>query len=71
MKFLMVRSSSDAGGEEVIRFSGEFTASDLAKVRLDPIERALLDGCKPGTPADDHLLALETLFRRAREQGIT
>jgi hypothetical protein len=53
-----------------IVFCGRFNAADLLRIRLDPFDRALLDDCgAEGRTAADWLLALEMLFRRAREQA--
>lgn len=54
--------------EDGIRFYGEISATDLMRVKLDQIERMMLAECKFNSPTSDHLLALETLFRRIEEQ---
>lgn len=52
-------------------FSGAVSATDFARLRLDNFDRALLADCQgEGRSAADWLLALETVFRRMREQGI-
>lgn len=55
----------------VIRFEGEITHEELARLRLDSFDRTLLARCVPGAPAHDYLLALEAIFHAAKEQGIT
>jgi hypothetical protein len=52
-------------------FSGRVSATNFARLRLDNFDRALLADCEgTGRTAADWLLALETIFRRMREQGI-
>lgn len=70
MDFFLERKPSDTMLDEVISFRGEVRASDLLKLRLDPLDRSLLDdvgGDSKATPAD-YLLALEMIFRRFAEQ---
>ncbi len=67
MKFEMVRDSMTSN----ITFRGEVSASDLAFLRLDRLDRALLDdiGSDSKATAADYLLALEMIFRRHAEQN--
>lgn len=54
--------------EDGIKFYGEIAAIDMIKVKLDPVEKAMMNDCKIGSPTSDYLLVLETLFRRIEEQ---
>jgi hypothetical protein len=54
-----------------LRFSGVVHGTDFARLRLDSFDRSLIADCEgEGRSAADWLLALETIFRRMREQGI-
>lgn len=52
--------------DRTVSFRGSFSWSDVAKLRLDPLDRALIGA--PVTRAHDHLQTLEMLFRRYYEQ---
>jgi hypothetical protein len=69
MKITLKRERTE-DGDEVIRFAGEISFAEIVRLKLDRLDRALLDSLPPGSPPADYLLALEMLFRRAREQGI-
>lgn len=67
MRFDMQRDDITGG----ISFRGSIEAVDLVKLKLDRLDRALLDDVGSdgkATPAD-YLLALEMLFRRHAEQN--
>lgn len=64
MKFEMEKH--EATGE--IRFSGSFNVRDLASLRFDPLDRALLGETLDGRPASDYLLALEVIYRKHEQQ---
>lgn len=52
-------------------FSGSVSVADFAHLRLDNLDRALLDDCNgEARSAADWLLALEMLFRRMSEQRL-
>lgn len=53
--------------DDMIRFKGHFSRRELAKLRLDSLDRAVI-GAKV-EHAEDHLQSLEILFRRYREQN--
>lgn len=70
MDFYLERTR-DKDSREVIRFRGEIADADIGRLRLDAMDRSLLDD-KPSQGqmfAADVLLKLEMLFRRAAEQG--
>lgn len=52
-----------------VRFEGHVAAEDLARIKFNPVDRKVLDGCgTANATAADWLLALELIFRRAQEQ---
>jgi hypothetical protein len=53
-----------------IKFYGEIDYADLARLRLDGMDRALLNDVDsdPEASAADYLLALEVIFRRHAQQ---
>lgn len=66
MKFEIEKN--DDTGE--VSFSGSYTVHELARLKLDAIERGMLRQCGgEGTAASDYLLALETIYRRHEEQS--
>ena len=70
MDFYIERKHTDDRMDEVISFRGEVRMSDLARLRLNVLDHALLDdvgGDEKATPAD-YLLTLEMIFRRHAEQ---
>lgn len=71
MDFYLERTR-DKDYREVIRFRGEIAAADIARLRLDAMDRNLLDDQPSQGPmfAADVLLTLEMLFRRAAEQRV-
>lgn len=68
MEFCIVKDVTSL--EQVVHFRGSFTERDIASLRLDKLDRALLDdvGSDQRATAADILLALEVLFRRHAEQ---
>lgn len=57
--------------DEVIRFSGQIAVSDVERLKLDFLDRSLLN--QENNPANplwsaNNLLVLEMLFRRLAEQ---
>ncbi len=71
MDFYLERKHTDDRMDEVISFRGEVRMSDLARLRLNGLDHALLDdvgGDEKATPAD-YLLTLEMIFRRHAEQA--
>ena len=72
MNFYIERKHTDDRMEEVISFRGEVRMSDLVRLRLNELDRALLDDVGAdgkATPAD-YLLTLEMIFRRHAEQTL-
>lgn len=70
MDFLLERKRTEGMLDEVISFRGEVRTSDLIRLRLSNVDRALLEdinGDAKATPAD-FLLGLEMIFRRYAEQ---
>ena len=63
MNFNIERYRDPKTFEDVIRFEGEVSSSDIMRLRLNVLDRMLLDGNKNLTQAD-YLQILETLFRR-------
>lgn len=53
--------------DDMIHFKGNFSRREMAKLRLDALERAVIS--QPADHAEDHLMSLEILFRRWREQN--
>lgn len=71
MDFCLKRERSEDAMDETISFHGEIRMSELARLRLNTLDRALLfDVCEDekATPAD-YLLVLEMIFRRSAEQA--
>lgn len=71
MEFFMERKRADDFSDEVISFRGEVLSSDIMRLQLTAIDRALLNdvgGDQKATPSD-LLLTLEMLFRRHEEQA--
>lgn len=54
-------------GTHDLVFSGRVKAVDLVRLRLDPLDRAVVNSSM--TNAADLFQTLEILFRRAAEQG--
>jgi hypothetical protein len=50
-----------------IKFHGEVTEADVLGLKLDLLDKALLN-C-PCETSDEHLLVLEMLFRRYNQKG--
>lgn len=70
MEFFIERKYTEYMADEVISFRGEVRMSDLARLRLNMLDRALLNDVgrdEKSTPAD-YLLTLEMIFRRHAEQ---
>lgn len=65
MKFKLTREYKQNANNEVISFSGEISMSDLLDLKLNPLDRKLLNdvGGDAGASPADHLLLLEMLFR--------
>ena len=71
MDFYLERKHTDDRLDEVISFRGEVRMSELSRLRLNKLDRALLDDVgadEKATPAD-YLLTLEMIFRRHAEQA--
>lgn len=49
-----------------IRFNGTIRLNELAALRLDELEKRVLD--MPAEKASDHLMNLEVIYRRHEEQ---
>lgn len=62
-KFEMWRDVAD---NDTVKFSGELTVHDLAALKLDGIDRMVINS--PAETAADHLQSLEIIFRRLHEQ---
>lgn len=71
VNFYCERKRSPDTFDEVFTFRGEVRESDLLKIKLDPLDRAVINdvGSDPKASAADFLLALEILFRRHTEQN--
>jgi hypothetical protein len=71
MDFYLERTR-DSEFREVIRFRGEIADTDIARLKLDGLDRRLCDDPPSEGPtfAADALLTLEMLFRRSAEQGL-
>ena len=71
MDFFLECKRTDDRLDEVISFRGEVRHSDIVRLRLTGIDRALLDdvGGDPKATPSDFLLTLEMLFRRNEEQA--
>lgn len=67
-----LEQTRDKDYREVIRFGGEIAEADIERLRLDVIDRRLIDDRPSQGPmfAADVLLTLEMLFRRAAEQWL-
>lgn len=72
MKLFVKRAYTDDHFEEVITFNGELKLREIANLRLNKLDRALLDDVGSDTKASpaDYLLLLEMLFRRSAEQEV-
>lgn len=71
MDFYLEQKYTDDRMDKVISFRGEVRMSDLERLRLNMLDRALLNdvgGDEKATPAD-YLLTLEMIFRRHAEQS--
>jgi hypothetical protein len=66
MDFHIERKRTACLTDEAISFSGEVRMSEIAGLRLDKFDRALLNdvGNDGIATSSDYLLALETIFRR-------
>lgn len=51
-----------------IKFYGEISDADVMKLKLDQLDRALMEDCVFNAPPADQLLVMEMLFRRIQEQ---
>lgn len=70
MKLFVKRAYTDDHSEEVITFNGELKLREIENLRLNELDRALLDDVGSDAKASpaDCLLLLEMLFRRSAEQ---
>ncbi len=66
MEFRWCRKPDHERQDEVVLFRGELRIKELASIRLNGLERAILKDLE--APADC-LLALEMIFRRYAEQN--
>ena len=58
--------------EDGIRFTGLISRLDVVKVRLDAVDRAIIEDCgKPDRSISDWLMALGIIFKRMEEQDET
>lgn len=71
MKFFISRIV-DENFDDVIKFNGEFKLSELLKLPLNSLDRAMLNSVNSehagSASSADYLLLLEILFRRHEEQ---
>ncbi len=51
-----------------IKFYGEIAESDIARLKLDNLDRSLMEGTDYNASPADQLLVMEMLFRRIQEQ---
>ena len=70
MNLFVKRAYDDDHFEEVITFSGKLNLREIANLRLNELDRALLEDVGSDVKASpaDYLLLLEMLFRRSAEQ---
>ena len=70
MDFYIERKSTDNHLDEIISFCGSVKMIDLACLRLNQFDWALLEDISSDTKATpaDYLLGLEMVFRRHAEQ---
>lgn len=50
-----------------VEFRGRITLREIEALKLDHLDRAVIDGLSDRSPPEDFLLALELIFRRHAE----
>lgn len=70
MNFKIERKMPSGSIVEEVSFSGSFSLDEILSLRLDKMDKALIDDIDSGAGLEpqDYLLALEMLFRRHAEQ---
>lgn len=70
MNLFVKRAYTDDNSDEVITFGGELRMREIVSLRLNELDRALLEDVGSDAKASpaDYLLLLEMLFRRSAEQ---
>lgn len=63
MHFEMIRHE----GSNTVEFRGRFDLRDIEALRLDRLDRAVIEGVSDASSPEDCLLALELIFRRHAE----
>ena len=63
MHFEMIRYEDS----NTVDFRGRFNLRDIEAMRLDRLDRAVIEGVSAASPPEDCLLALELIFRRHAE----
>lgn len=63
MHFEMIRHEDS----NTVEFRGRFNLRDIEALRLDRLDRAVIEGVSAASPPEDCLLALELIFRRHAE----